>query len=383
VPRATNPYRPGFSQVPEHLAGRAEILDSFDEALEIAGDDGRTPAPLVLVGDRGVGKSVLLVTFRQLAAEARGWPTVHVEATTATALHVDLAHQLAGAAGVIDEMPDRRWQTERFTVRSGLPFVGGEMTVARTDPVAGTDLDAALTTIVEAVTHKGSGLVVTIDEVHVAGSEPLGAVAAALQRHVPDDWPLVVVLAGLTALRRPGKSVTYLERCDWHELGMLGQRDTLAALTVPAEAAGRSWEADAAAQVAEHSGGYPFAIQMYGYHTWRASAGAEHIDTAAAATGLAVGDRKLAAGLYRNRWDAAPDGERSYLAAAARLVVDSSDGHTTGAQIAAALARPAQALSETRARCLERGNLVASGRRLRFPVPGMATWIVGHLDDLT
>jgi hypothetical protein len=379
--RETNPYRPGFSQVPEHLAGRAEIIDSFGEALDVAGDDGRTPAPLVLVGDRGVGKSVLLVTFRQRAAETRGWPTVHIEATTATALHVDLAHQLADAAAVIEQVPDRRWQTERFTVRSGLPFVGGEMTVARTGAEASTDLDAALTTIVDAVTSKRSGLVVTIDEVHVAGSEPLGAVAATLQRHVPDDWPLVVVLAGLPAMRRPGRSVTYLERCDWHELGMLGQRDTLAALTIPAETAGRPWEGDAAVTVADHSGGYPFAIQMYGYHTWRASAGADRIDAEAAASGLDVGDRKLAAGLYRNRWDTAPDSERTYLATAARLVVDSPDGHTTGAQIAAALDRPTSALSEIRSRCLERGNLVASGRRLRFPIPGMAAWIVDHVDD--
>ena len=65
--RQPNPYRPGFNQAPDVLVGRDEVLAAAREALDVAALDGRTPRPLVLVGSRGVGKTVLL---GQIAAEA-------------------------------------------------------------------------------------------------------------------------------------------------------------------------------------------------------------------------------------------------------------------------------------------------------------------------
>ena len=68
--RQPNPYRPGFNQSPGVLAGRDEALTAVREALEVAALDGRTPRPLVLVGTRGVGKTVLLGEIAAIAAEA-------------------------------------------------------------------------------------------------------------------------------------------------------------------------------------------------------------------------------------------------------------------------------------------------------------------------
>ncbi|HYG93086.1 MAG TPA: hypothetical protein VD859_05800, partial [Nocardioides sp.] len=58
--RQPNPYRPGFNQPPVVFAGRSDVLDGAAEALEIAAYDGRTPRPLILLGPRGVGKTVTL-----------------------------------------------------------------------------------------------------------------------------------------------------------------------------------------------------------------------------------------------------------------------------------------------------------------------------------
>ena len=75
------------------LAGREEILADFREALEVAAVDGRTPRPLGLIGPRGVGKTVTLAEIAAIAAQARAWPTVHVEAKPSTLLF-DLTRRL-------------------------------------------------------------------------------------------------------------------------------------------------------------------------------------------------------------------------------------------------------------------------------------------------
>ena len=67
--RTPNPYRPGFNQAPAVLAGRDQVLAGALEALEVAAFDGRTPRPLLLVGPRGVGKTVTLGEIASLAAE--------------------------------------------------------------------------------------------------------------------------------------------------------------------------------------------------------------------------------------------------------------------------------------------------------------------------
>jgi type II secretory pathway predicted ATPase ExeA len=121
-------------------------------------------------------------------------------------------------------------------------------------------------------------VVLTLDEAHLATRQELAALAALLQEGTGERWPVVVVIAGLPSMRAPEHSVTYLERGAWHELGLLSPQETIRALRLPAEAAGRPMDDDAAAQLAQASGGYPYAVQLYGHHAWRASAERDRID---------------------------------------------------------------------------------------------------------
>jgi len=63
-----NPYRPGAGHMPPHLAGREREYEEFDQLLEQ--DD--ILKNVVLTGLRGVGKTVLLETFKPRAVE-KGW----------------------------------------------------------------------------------------------------------------------------------------------------------------------------------------------------------------------------------------------------------------------------------------------------------------------
>jgi Cdc6-like AAA superfamily ATPase len=67
-PEFKNPYRPGAGHMPPHLAGREREYEEFDQLLE----QDEILNNVVLTGLRGVGKTVLLETFKPRAVE-KGW----------------------------------------------------------------------------------------------------------------------------------------------------------------------------------------------------------------------------------------------------------------------------------------------------------------------
>ena len=73
-----NPYAPGAGQRPPELAGRDREIGQFEVVLERVAH-GRPERSMVLTGLRGVGKTVLLNSFRSMAMQ-RLWGTGKLEA---------------------------------------------------------------------------------------------------------------------------------------------------------------------------------------------------------------------------------------------------------------------------------------------------------------
>lgn len=374
--RMENPYRPGFNEPPKELAGRKAVLEDLREAIEVAALDGRTPRPTLLVGARGVGKTVLLAEAGAIAGSRFGWPRVHVEMRPETPFIPDLIDATRRAAALLEQSPAKRaLRAESVTVRAGVPGVGGGVRFARPNAEDQTPaLRPILTELVELATGLDSGVVLTLDEVHLAERRELAALAALLQEGTGERWPLVVVLAGLPLMRAPEHSVTYLERGAWHELGMLDREDTVRALCRPAEAAGRPMDEDAALILAEASGGYPFAVQLYGHYAWRASNEMKRIDQGAAKAVLPRAHEELERGLYAARWTAASPSQKRYLGALADVV--SSGDTTTARRIADELGRTPKQLSTVRDDLIKQGTLTVEGDELRFTIPGMSAFVL-------
>jgi AAA ATPase domain len=380
VARIENPYRPGFNEPPKELAGREAVLGDLREAIEVAALDGRTPRPTLLAGARGVGKTVLLAEAAALAGSRFGWPRVHVEMRPETPFTPDLIDAARRTADLLEHPPAKRaLRAESVTVRAGVPGVGGEVRFARpveaqSDPTPA--LRPVLTELADLAARLGSGVVLTLDEAHLAARGELAALAALLQEGTGERWPLVVVLAGLPLMRAPEHSVTYLERGAWHELGLLGREDTVRALRRPAEAAGRPMDEEAASILAEASGGYPFAIQLYGHYAWRASNDEERIDVTSANAALPRAHQELESGLYAARWTAASPSQKRYLAALA--TVASAGRATTARAVADELGRTPKQLSTVRDDLIKQGTLTVEGDELRFTIPGMRAFVLGR-----
>ena len=305
---------------------------------------------------------------------------MHTELRGDTPFIPDLIDAIGRVRNLVEQPPSKRTlKTESVTVRAGVPEIGGEVRLARAagsaeDPTP--VLRPALTELAELAIARKTGFVLTLDEAHLATRRELSALAALLQEGTGERWPAVVVIAGLPLMRAPEHSVTYLERGTWHELGLLNSEETVRALRLPAEAAGRPMDEDAATLLAEASGGYPYAIQLYGHHAWRTSAGHDKIDLAAALTALPRAQRALEDGLYAARWSAASPTQKRYLTALATIAATTNP--TTARALAEQLGRTPKQLSSVRDELIKAGTLTIDGNELRFTIPGMGAYIRAH-----
>lgn len=377
---APNPFRPGFAERPLVLAGREEVLAAGEEAITVGAVDRRTPMPLLVVGPRGVGKTVVLDELSRRAGERYGWPRVWVEASPSASLGRVLEGEAEVVRRVVTETrPEsaRHVSLSEAVLRAGVLGVGGEVHFALRDDRPRPADHHEFAELLGALADRDSGLVLVVDEAQAARPDDFTSLASRLQRAVGESLPLVTLIAGLPALRRRtsevGQSLGYLERADWHELGSLSPDETRLALEATAAQGGRPIEPGASAMLVEASGGYPYAVQVIGKHAWRSSRGALSINPGHARAALAPAQRELERNLYHARWAQAPARERAYMQVVAELV--ESGRAVTGRAVADRLGTTTRAVSTTRARLLSRGTLLARGEELEFMVPGMAAWV--------
>lgn len=374
---ARSPYAPGYGVPPPLLAGRTDIFKTVEDAFSEA-SAGRVPPAIMLTGARGFGKTVLLAEVARRADE-RDWPCVHVEARSQTPLGTLLAHECGQAASrlkrgrVLSRLRPTEASVQAQPVGVG---VGARWSRGRPeedpDPAGG-----ALRELARRAGKRDMIAVLTVDEAQLAQRGGLEDLGAALQALAREEQPLVAVLAGLPSLESSQTVPTYLDsRASWLEVGPLSEREALTALTEPALQAGRPFEPDAAAMLARHAAGYPYAVQLAGKHAWESSEGRERIDVAAAVAAATATDGELGKGHERLLRRASPR-EREYLACLAACLAE--DGRATGGMVARRLGVSATELSPVRARLLDRGTLFARDEELVFAVPGMAEHVRDRL----
>src|SRR6202522_83199 len=104
-----NPYAPGAGQRPPELTGRDREISQFEVVLERIAR-GRPERSMVLTGLRGVGKTVLLNTFRSMALQ-RLWGTGKIEARPEQSIRRPIAGALHLA---VRELAPRHRAPERI-----------------------------------------------------------------------------------------------------------------------------------------------------------------------------------------------------------------------------------------------------------------------------
>lgn len=359
-----NPYSPGAGTPPPELAGRDELLERVRIALaRLRG--GRPTKSVLMVGLRGVGKTVLLDRMRE-DAEAAGVQTLRVEAPEGRSLPALLAPQLRQALLRLSRS-DTASTLARRALRALAGFVKalklkyGDIEVGiDLEPEAGLadngdlehDLQALLAITGEAARTANTALTLFVDELQYVAEEQLAALITALHRCGQGRLPVALVGAGLPQLPgRMGKAKSYAERLfDFPDVGPLSPEAARRALVKPASEHRVAFTDAAVEAIVRETQGYPYFLQEWGKHTWDA-ADASPIDESDVATARVLAVAALDDSFFRVRFDRLTPAEKRYLRAMAEL----GPGPHRSGDIAEVLDMRVTSLGPARAKLIEKG----------------------------
>jgi hypothetical protein len=360
----TNPYSPGAGTPPPELAGRDELRERVRVAIERL-RIGNPAKSVLMVGLRGVGKTVLLDQMRN-DAEGAGVHTLRLEAPEGRSLPAMLAPQLRLALLRLSGVEAAKTMAVRGLralagfaqslkvkfndIEVGLDFES-EKGLADNGDLEG-DLAALLEQVGKAAQSAKTAVVIFIDELQYVEEEQFAALISALHRCSQQKLPMTVVGAGLPQLvGRAGRAKSYAERLfDYPEVGPLAKPDASRAITKPALDLGVEVTDDAVDEIVANTQGYPYFIQEWSKHAWDAAEKSPiTLDDVRKATTVTVA--ALDEGFFKVRFDRCTPLEKRYLRAMAELV---AGPHRSG-DIADVLGRKVNTLAPTRNQLILKG----------------------------
>ena len=364
--RFGNPYAPGAGAPPPDLAGREALRKEV--ALSIGRLRlGRSAKSTLLVGLRGVGKTVLLEQMR-LDAEAEGVVTVHAETPERRSLPALVAPQLRSALLKLS-----RVEAAKAMAQTGLSALAGfakglkvkfhdlELSHDAT-PIPGeadsgnleVDLTALMERVGEAATAAGTAVILFLDEVQYLEESQFAALISALHRCTQRRLPIGLVGAGLPQLRSlAGNAKSYAERMfDFPAVGPLNPAEAEEAVRKPALEENVEYTDEAMEEILERTRGYPYFLQAWGKHSWDIAARSPITgEDVVAASEAAVA--ALDASFFLVRFDRVTPAERLYLRAMAEL----GPGPHRSGDIAAVAGKKVSALGPLRERMIAKGMI--------------------------
>jgi hypothetical protein len=338
--RVTNPFRPGAGHMPPYLAGRENETREFEKLLE----QDTILKNLVLTGLRGLGKTVLLETFKPMAIQS-GWLWAGTDLSESTSiseenLAIRLLTDLAVVAGSLvlhtgtRQKPGFSGLEEQLTLSLNYPNLK-EMY----DNVPGLISDK-LKGVLEAVWPQVEsagrrGIVFAYDEAqnlsdHAAKDQfPLSLLLDLFQSLQRKGYRFMLALTGLpTLFPKLVEARTYAERMfKVIFLDPLNESETTAAIREPIkkgscpvnlsdESVGTIWRI---------THGYPYFVQYVCrevFDVW-----VQAMDLGQSPPGVPILDiiRKLDSDFFAGRWARTTDRQRDLLVVIAYLPTGNSE----------------------------------------------------------
>lgn len=242
----------------------------------------------------------------------------------------------------------------------------------------GPTLRKLLTEAAELRAVRRRGLLVTVDELHMADISDVRALGSVLQ-HVAhrEERPVFFLGAGLPSLWHAivhGEAATFLRRC-WHKkIGRLDALETRRAFADSARLGGGRMLPDALSSLSEASNGYPYHIQLIGHESWNlARDPASGITLAEAEAGIRAAIDLNSELTMRPVLDSLSDMEHRFLAA---MSLDPEGTPTSIRDLRERLDRDSGYVSVYRQRLIKKEIIASAGRGLvMFTSPYVREWL--------
>jgi hypothetical protein len=379
VDPSANPFNPGAGISPPELVGRDPILQQADIILERI-KRGRSERSLLLVGLRGVGKTVLLREVRRRAT-TKSYVVEMIEAQEEQTIAQLLAPALRRLLLELDT-------TKRTigAVKRGLrvlrSFLGTikikssdiELTLG-VDPELGhadsgdleSDLKDLLVAVGEAAREAEQPINLLIDELQYLRKSDLAALIRGLHAVAQDALPLVLFGAGLPQVfSQVGDAKSYAERLfQFSEIDRLSRADSNEVVRGPVRREGASVTDEALEEIYKQTQGYPYFLQEWGYRAWNLAPGSR-IDVNVAREATRVSLKELDLQFFRVRFDRVTRSEREYLRALAEL----GEGVHRSGEVAEVVGKTTNQLAPVRDTLIRKGMVYSPAHGdIAFTVP--------------
>lgn len=378
-----NPFAPGAGSRPPELAGRDTILEtariSCGRAIK-----GKSARPIMLLGLRGTGKTVLLNEIGR-NAEQVGLLVSRVESPEGESLArliypemrkvmrslsgVEAAKQIAlhGLAGL-----------RNFAAMFKIEIAGVEVGVEPQLGLADTgdiqyDLQDLFVLIGKAAHAAGRGWVLLIDEVQYLSDTDLSALIVSIHRMSQEGLPILMVGAGLPQIARlAGEAKSYAERLFiYSPVGALDPASAEQAIEKPIIGEEATISKDALRAIVERTKGYPFFLQEWASVTWNNAEGPE-ITLSDANDSYTETLALLDEGFFKVRIDRLTKAEVQFVKTMSEL----GDGPYAMADIAHSMKRTQRSLGPARASIISKGMIYSTDHGyLDFSVPLFADFM--------
>jgi hypothetical protein len=372
-----NPFSPGAGARPPELAGREAIVASATIALQRIAR-GRQEKSQMLLGLRGVGKTVLLNRIGQIA-EDMGAIVVTLEAPEGQRLAAFLAPALKAVLLKLSRVEQARDLAQRalgalrgfasaFTVSIGeIDVAIAPETVADSGNLE-VDLPELMACVGKAAQAAGKTVVILLDEVQYLSEEDLRGLIVAMHRIAQRGWPVILFGAGLPQVAAlAGEAKSYAERLfDYPAVGPL--------LT---DAAREAIDNEALNRILAITEGYPYFLQEWGKHSWN-TAKQSPIQASDVEQASTLATEALDRSFFRVRFDRLTPREQDYLRAMASL---GAGPHRSG-DIADVLGITVQTAGPLRSGLIKKGMIWSPAHgQTAFTVPMFDAFMVRAMPE--
>ena len=243
-----NPYTLMFGREPLQTIPRAVLINDIISAFT---SEPYSPNLYMISGLRGCGKTVFMTEISKEVKKNEDWIVIELNSSG------DLLNDLAAA------LASENYLAQMFkTARINLSLFGIGLEVEGS--VAISNIQTALTKMLETLKKHNKKLLVCIDEVTVTNE--MNLFAGAFQIFIRQDLPISMIMTGLhkniDSLKNT-ENLTFLYRAPRIELPPLNMGSIAANYR---NVLGVSHEASL--EMAKITRGYSFAFQVLGYYTW-------------------------------------------------------------------------------------------------------------------
>ena len=346
----------------------------------------------MLVGLRGVGKTVLLNRVRELA-EAQDYSVMMVEATESRSLPELLIPALRQVLIKLDMM-EKVSSKVKMGLRVLRSFVGALKVKVNEielgldiDPQKGTadsgdletDLAELFVALGEAAQDRRTAVAVIVDEIQYLSETEMSALIMAIHRVSQRQLPLILVGAGLPQLvGLAGRSKSYAERLfQYPVVGPLLKADAMSALCDPVKIEGVAFAEDALKEIVSLTQGYPYFLQEWGYQAWNL-AKKSPIDKSVVVNATTAAIKKLDQSFFRVRFDRLTPREKDYI----RALADLGPGAHRSGDVADRLGIKVQSSAPLRSGLIRKGMIYSPAHGdTAFTVPLFEAFMLRTMPD--